>query len=223
MKAAISLCHGFGCSGAGVMTVGRLHRRASRRPHKGMLPVSWTGSLKAGCSPPYAGRTPMAMLRSDSAVDPQIECSSNPGVWDLGAWAEGMTSTIAFNRVILRAVLRNVGPRSWGISVPDSLDLPHSKEVFRTILGGDGLGFLFLRPRQGVPPLAPGDVCPDPARVPTAATGDLSLYLWRDRSLGRGVPTAKLNQAGDRASDQARRCLGGRGAAPTEQGGGPTA
>ena len=53
------------------------------------------------------------------------------------------------------------------------------------------------RPRPGVQPLSPGDPCHDPARVPTAATGDLSLYLRRDRSLGRAVPTASPG-AGDR-------------------------
>ena len=47
-----------------------------------------------------------------------------------------MTSTVAFNRLILRAVLRNV-------SVRDALNLPDFDEVFRTILGWDGLGFIF--------------------------------------------------------------------------------
>ena len=55
-----------------------------------------------------------------------------------------MTSTALFNRLILRAVLRNVSPMIIRvISVPDTLDLPGFDEVFRTILGWDGLGFIF--------------------------------------------------------------------------------
>jgi len=52
-----------------------------------------------------------------------------------------MTSTVAFNRLILRAVLRNV-------SVRDALNLPDFDEVFRTILGWDGLGFILARQQR---------------------------------------------------------------------------
>ena len=55
-----------------------------------------------------------------------------------------MTATAPFNRLILRAVLRNVSPMVIRvISVPDFLDLPDFDEVFRTVLGWDGLGFIF--------------------------------------------------------------------------------
>jgi hypothetical protein len=52
-----------------------------------------------------------------------------------------MTSRVPFNGLILRAVLRNVSPMVIRvISIPDSLDLTDFDEVFRTVLGWDGLG-----------------------------------------------------------------------------------
>ena len=49
-----------------------------------------------------------------------------------------------FNRLILRAVLRNINPMVIRvISVPDGLDLSDFDEVFRTVLGWEGLGFIF--------------------------------------------------------------------------------
>ena len=51
-----------------------------------------------------------------------------------------------FNTLILRAVLRNVNPMVIRvISVPDVPDLPDFDEVFRTVLGWEGLGFIFRR------------------------------------------------------------------------------
>src|SRR6476660_8396129 len=55
-----------------------------------------------------------------------------------------MTPQIPFKRLILRAVLRNVSPMVIRIvALPDHLDLPDFDEVFRAILGWDGLGFIF--------------------------------------------------------------------------------
>ena len=55
-----------------------------------------------------------------------------------------MTAKAPFNRLILRAVLRNVSPMVIRvISVPDSLGLCDFDEVFRAVLGWDGFGFIF--------------------------------------------------------------------------------
>ena len=55
-----------------------------------------------------------------------------------------MTAQTPFKRLILRAVLRNVSPMMIRVlAVPDYLDLPEFDEVFRTVLGWDGLGFIF--------------------------------------------------------------------------------
>jgi len=55
-----------------------------------------------------------------------------------------MPSRAPFNRAILRAVLRNVNPMVIRvITVPVSLDLPDFDEVFRAVLGWDGLWFIF--------------------------------------------------------------------------------
>src|ERR1700683_3507266 len=55
-----------------------------------------------------------------------------------------MTPRTPFSRLILRAVLRNVNPMVIRvISVPDSLDVIDFDEVFRAVLGWDGLGFIF--------------------------------------------------------------------------------
>ena len=55
-----------------------------------------------------------------------------------------MIARTPFKRMILRAVLRNVNPMVIRVmAVPDCLDLPTFDDVFRTILGWDGLGFIF--------------------------------------------------------------------------------
>ena len=55
-----------------------------------------------------------------------------------------MTPRAPFKRLILRAVLRNVNPIVIRIvALPDYLSLPDFVEVFRAILGWDGLGFVF--------------------------------------------------------------------------------
>jgi len=54
-----------------------------------------------------------------------------------------MSASAPFNRLIVRAVLRNVSPMVMRVvAVPDYLDLPTFDEVFRAILGWDGLGFI---------------------------------------------------------------------------------
>lgn len=55
-----------------------------------------------------------------------------------------MPASEPFNRLIFRAVLRNVSPMVIRVlAVPDYLDLRAFDEVFRTILGWDGIGFIF--------------------------------------------------------------------------------
>jgi hypothetical protein len=55
-----------------------------------------------------------------------------------------MPAPTPFKRLIFRAVLGNVSPMVIRVlAVPDYLDLPTFDEVFRTILGWDGLGFIF--------------------------------------------------------------------------------
>jgi hypothetical protein len=55
-----------------------------------------------------------------------------------------MKTQTPFKRLILRAVLRKVSPIVIRVlAVPDYLDLASFDEVFRTVLGWDGLGFSF--------------------------------------------------------------------------------
>src|SRR5437879_2071608 len=55
-----------------------------------------------------------------------------------------MTEPMPFKRLMFRAVLRNVSPMVIRVlAVPDYLDLPAFDEVFCSILGWDGLGFMF--------------------------------------------------------------------------------
>ena len=55
-----------------------------------------------------------------------------------------MKTQTPFKRLILRAVLRKVSPMVIRVlAVPDYLDLPRFDEVFRTLLGWEGLGFSF--------------------------------------------------------------------------------
>jgi hypothetical protein len=62
-----------------------------------------------------------------------------------------MTTRAPFKRLILRAVLRNVGPMVIRVvAMPDYLDLPDFDDVFRAILGWDGLGCPATIRRPGV-------------------------------------------------------------------------
>ena len=55
-----------------------------------------------------------------------------------------MPTQTPFNRLMFRAALRNVSPMVIRvIAVPDDLDLPTFDEVFRTVPGWDGMGFIF--------------------------------------------------------------------------------
>src|SRR5215471_12965904 len=55
-----------------------------------------------------------------------------------------MKTQTSFKRLILRAVLRKVSPMVIRVlAVPDYLDLSAFDEIFRTLLGWDGLGFSF--------------------------------------------------------------------------------
>jgi hypothetical protein len=58
------------------MTVDLMHQEPAG-PIKVMLPITSTGSLKAGCSPFWQVKRQMAMSRLDSAANPQflyIDC-----------------------------------------------------------------------------------------------------------------------------------------------------
>ena len=82
-----------------------------------------------------------------------------------------MTTKTSFNRLILRAVLRNVSPMVIRmLAVPDYLDLPNFDEVFRTILDRADLGFIIrvhgqefnsFRLRTCVPPACCGSPITD--------------------------------------------------------------
>jgi len=63
---------------------------------------------------------------------------------ELGASPERMTPRAPFKRVILRAVLRKVSTTVIRVvAMPGCLDLTGSDDVFRIILGWDGLGLIF--------------------------------------------------------------------------------
>ena len=129
-----------------------------------------------------------------------------------------MTAQTPFKRLILRAVLRNVSPMMIRVlAVPDYLDLPEFDEVFRTVLGWDGLGFIFRVHGHEYNSFRRITPVENAAGFPTASAGEVSLHLRRDRSLGMGVPALE-----EEDGDDAPMCLGGRGAAPPEHCGGPT-
>jgi Plasmid pRiA4b ORF-3-like protein len=132
-----------------------------------------------------------------------------------------MTSRAPFNRLILRAVLRNVNPMVIRvISMPDSLDLPDFDEVFRAVLGWDSLGFIFrvhgqefnsFRRVSRSKTLREFQLRPRETFLYTC--GAIDLWEWECRL---------LDQEPGREGDEAPICLGGRGAAPPEHCGGPT-
>jgi hypothetical protein len=132
-----------------------------------------------------------------------------------------MTATARFNRLILRAVLRNVSPMVIRvISVPDSLDLIDFDEVFRTALGWDGLGFIFRVHgqefnsfRRATRAKALRDFQLRPRETFLYTCGAVDLWEWEFRL---------LDQEPGADGEQAAVCLGGRGAAPPEHCGGPT-
>ena len=131
-----------------------------------------------------------------------------------------MTSRAPFNRLILRAVLRNVNPMVIRvISVPHSLDLPHFDKVFRTVLGWDGLGFIFrvhgqefnsFRRASRAKTLREFQLRPGETFLYTC--GAIDLWEWEVRLLDQEPGTD---------NDEAPLWLGGRGAAPPEHCGGP--
>ena len=108
----------------------------------------------------------------------------------------------------------------WVLAVPDYLDLPTFDEVFRTILGWDGLGFMFrvhgheynsFRRRARSKTLRDFQLRPQEKFLCTC--GAIDLWEWEVRLLDS-------EQGAD--DDDAPICLGGRGAAPPEYCGGPT-
>ena len=132
-----------------------------------------------------------------------------------------MIATAAFNRLILRAVLRNVSPMViWVISVSDFLDLPDFDEVFRTVLGWDGLGFSFRMHgqefnsfRRATRSKTLRDFQLRPRETFLYTCGAIDLWEWEFRL---------LHQEAGTDGDEVSRGLGGRGAAPPAHCGGPT-
>jgi len=81
-----------------------------------------------------------------------------------------MKTQTSFKRLVLRAVLGNVSPIVIGVlAVPDYLDLASFDEIFRALLGWEGLGFGFH-----------------------AVSGNFSPHLRRAGPLGMGVPGCRL-------------------------------
>jgi hypothetical protein len=134
-----------------------------------------------------------------------------------------MKTQTSFKRLILRAVLRKVSPMVIRVlAVPDYLDLSGFDEVFRTLLGWDGLGFSFhihgqefisflRRTRAQRKTLRDFQLR---SREPVLYTcGGIDLWEWEFRLLD--------SEAGSSGND-APVCLAGRGASPPEYCGGPT-
>src|ERR1035441_6715986 len=128
-----------------------------------------------------------------------------------------------FNRLILRAALRKVSPMVIRLlAVPDYLDLSRFDEVFRTLLGWDGLGFSFhvhgqeftsfLR-RTKVQRTTLREFQLRPRETFLYTCGGIDLWEWEFRLLDSEVGSN---------GDDAPVCLVGRGASPPEYCGGPT-
>lgn len=126
-----------------------------------------------------------------------------------------------FKRLILRAVLRNVSPMVIRVvAMPDYLDLLDCDDVFRAILGWDGLGFIFRVHSQefnSFRRLTRSKTLRDfqlrPQEKFLYICGAIDLWEWEFRL---------LDQAAGADGDDVPVCLGGRGAAPPEHCGGPT-
>ena len=106
------------------------------------------------------------------------------------------------------------------VAMPDYLDLPDFNDVFRAILGWDGLGFMFcvhgqafnsVRRRTQSKTLRDFQLRPQETFLYTC--GAIDLWEWEFRL---------LDQEAGVADDDRPICLGGRGAAPPEYCGGPT-
>ncbi len=100
------------------------------------------------------------------------------------------------------------------VAVPDYLDLPDFDDVFRTILGWDGLGFLFrvhgqeftsFRRRTRSKTLRDFQLRPRETFLYTC--GAIDLWEWDIRLLDRETGVD---------GDAAPLCVGGRGASPPE-------
>ena len=108
------------------------------------------------------------------------------------------------------------------LAVPDYVDLSSFDEIFRTLLGWDGLGFSFhihgqeftsfLR-RTKVHRITLRDFQLRPRETFLYTCGGLDLWGWEFRVLE--------SQTGNNG-DEAPVCLAGRGASPPEYCGGPT-
>ncbi|MGH9450930.1 MAG: IS1096 element passenger TnpR family protein, partial [Terriglobia bacterium] len=134
-----------------------------------------------------------------------------------------MKTQTAFNRLILRAVLRKVSPMVIRVlAIPDSLDLSSFDEVFRTLLDWGGLGFSFhihgqeftsflRRTRTRWKALRDFQLRPRETFLYTC--GGIDLWEWELRLLA--------SETGSEGDDAAV-CLAGRGASPPEYCGGPT-
>jgi hypothetical protein len=106
------------------------------------------------------------------------------------------------------------------ISVPDSLDLHDFDEVFRAVLDWDNLGFIFRvhgREFNSFHRASRSRILREfqlrPRETFLYTCGAIDLWEWELRL---------LDQEAGADGDDAPLCLGGRGAAPPEQCGGPT-
>src|SRR6516164_407424 len=132
-----------------------------------------------------------------------------------------MSIQAPFKRLILRAVLRSVSPMVIRVlAVPDSLDLFEFDEVFRAVLGGDNIGFLFrvhgqefnsFRRARRSRTLREFQLRPTETFRYTC--GAIDLWEWKVR---------RLDEDPASVGDGVSLCLGGRGAAPPQFCGGPT-
>jgi hypothetical protein len=133
-----------------------------------------------------------------------------------------MNSKVPFKRLILRAVLRNVSPMVIrAMALPDYLDLPDLDAVFRTVLDWDGLGFSlhvhgqeFSSFRRATGSKKLRDFRLRPRETFLYTCGAIDLWEWELRL---------LDQQAGADGDDVPLCIGGRGAAPPEHCGGPTA
>jgi hypothetical protein len=134
-----------------------------------------------------------------------------------------MKTQTPFKRLILRAVLRKVSPMVIRVlAVPDYLDLASFDEIFRSLLGWDGLGFSFhihgqeytsfLR-RTKTHRTALRDFQLRPRETFLYTCGGIDDWEWEFRVLD--------SQVGGNG-DEVPVCLAGRGASPPEYCGGPT-
>ena len=134
-----------------------------------------------------------------------------------------MTTPTPFNQLVLRAILHKVSPMVIRVlAVPDYLDLIGFDEVFRTMLGWDGIGFSFRIHGQEIHNYMSRRTKAQRKTLREFQLRPRETFLYTCGGLNAWEWEMRLMAEVGGSDDGAPVCLAGRGAAPPEYCGGPT-